>query len=110
MIAVIVIDITKFHIFHPLRHHHQHPNDSDRHERPGNRKAGRCDGCRVCVGQGQAVPKYGGHDDDVDDDDHCFCVGQCHDADSEDDKGDGQDEMIMTIFVALIIIVVAGDS
>ena len=67
IIAVIVIDITKFHIFHPLRHHHQHPNDSDRHERPGNRKAGRCDGCRVCVGQGQAVPKYGDHDDDVDD-------------------------------------------
>ena len=67
IIAVIVIDITNFTFFHPLRHHHQHPNDSDRHERPGNRKAGRCDGCRVCVGQGQAVPKYGDHDDDVDD-------------------------------------------
>ena len=108
IIAVVVIDITKFHIFHPLNHNHQHPNDTDRHERPGNREAGRCDDRRVCVGQGQAVPKFGGHDDDVDDDDHFFCVG--HDADSEDDKGDGQDEMIMTIFVALIVIVVAGDS
>ena len=67
IIAVIVIDITNFTFFHPQRHHHQHPNDSDRHERPRNRKAGRCDDRRVCVGQGQAVPKYGGHDDDVDD-------------------------------------------
>ena len=68
IIAVVVIDITNFTFFHPLRHHyHYHPNDTDRHERPGNREAGRCDDRRVCVGQGQAVPKYGGHDDDVDD-------------------------------------------
>ena len=49
------------------------------------------------------MPKYGGHDDDVDEDDYCFCVGH----DSEDEKGDGQHKMIV---VALIIIVAAGDS
>ena len=79
---------------HPLSHHyHQHPNETDRHEGPGNREAGRCDDRRVGVGQGQAVPKYGGHDDDVDEDDYCFCVGH----DSEDEKGDGQHKM-MVIF------------
>ena len=88
---------------HPLSHHyHQHPNDTDRHEGPSNREAGRCDDRRVGVGQGKAMSEYGGHDDDVDD--HCFCVG--HDADSEDDKGDGQDEMMMIFIVALM----AGDS
>ena len=40
---------------------------TDRHEGPGNGEAGCRDDRRVCVRQGQAVPKYAGRGDDDND-------------------------------------------
>ena len=43
---------------------------TDRHEGPGNGEAGCRDDRRVCVRQGQAVPKYGGRGGHIGDGDY----------------------------------------